>query len=90
MAIFICDWRCKFLLMFLFVTEKKKSFGDEFRSAPRSTKTICFGKSKSHLPKLCSAPFFSNAAGVVYITNLDLYLAYHYITETGTLPILER
>ena len=24
MAIFVCDWRCKFSLMFLFVTEKKK------------------------------------------------------------------
>ena len=39
MAIFICDWRCKFLLMFLFVTEKK-SFDDKFWSAPRSSKTL--------------------------------------------------
>jgi hypothetical protein len=90
MAIFVCDWQCKFLLMFLFVTEKK-SFGEKFWSAPRSTKTLyVLVNPKSHLPKLGSAPFFRNVAGVVYITNLDLYLAYHYITETGTLPILER
>ncbi len=47
---------------------------------------LCFGKYKSQLPKLCSAPFFCNAAGVVYVTNLDHYLANHYIMETGTLP----
>jgi hypothetical protein len=40
MAIFVCDWRCKFLLKFWFVTEKKFIFCRNNFVGPRSPKTI--------------------------------------------------
>jgi hypothetical protein len=84
LAIFVCDWQCKLSLMFWLVIEKKIVLVMNFGRPQEYQNSLCFGKSKSHLPKLCSAPFLHNAAGVVYITNLDHYLASHYITETVT------
>jgi hypothetical protein len=89
MVVFVCDWRCKFLLMFWFVIEK--SFGDDFCLPPRSTNTFyVLVNPKVIYQNFVQLLFFRNAAGVIYITNLDHYLANHYITKTGTLPILER
>jgi hypothetical protein len=69
LAIFACNWQCKLWWMFWFLIEKKQVLVTSFGWPQEYQHILCFGKSKSHLPKLCSAPFFRNATGVVYIAN---------------------
>jgi hypothetical protein len=90
MAIFVCDRRCKFLLMFLFVTEKK-GLVTSFGCPPGLLKCCMFWYfQKSFTKTLFSSLFLQCRWGCLYnkfrsLFSLPLYNRNRNPTDTGAL-----